>query len=239
MIGLAALPSPVGPAPAAPRLILVTGAARSGTSLVAGALHALGAQLGGETAPGNAQNPRGYFEHLAIREEVTKRYLREIGADPLGVDPLPPLGEIPSAPWLRAAVFERLRARPSWPSLSVGPIVLKDAKLALIWPVWAEAFPDAVWVVVRRHPRAIVASCMRTPWMCSSPRAGSSAFWARWWLHHDARLRELERRGACVVRSDRVARGLYLGLMGAARAAGLRWDAEAVRRFVVPGALRS
>jgi len=41
----------------------------------------------------------------------------------------------------------------------------KDVKLVHFWPVIAEAFPEAKWVIVWRDPKKIAASCMRTHFM--------------------------------------------------------------------------
>lgn len=136
-------------------LILVAGAARSGTSLVSGAIVALGANPG-PCFPGNQWNPRGYFENLLVKD-VIRRYLHEAGADPNGVAPLPNTASLPPAPGLRDRVLKRLGGE--------GPHLVKDAKLLLMWPLWVEAFPEAIWVLVDREPRQVAASCMRTPFM--------------------------------------------------------------------------
>ena len=47
--------------------ILVTGCARSGTSLVAGIVNICGA-FGGVTRPGNPANEKGLFENISIQE---------------------------------------------------------------------------------------------------------------------------------------------------------------------------
>src|SRR5688572_15759977 len=47
---------------AAKRMILVTGAGRSGTSTVAGTLHYLGFHVPEPVMQGNESNPRGFFE---------------------------------------------------------------------------------------------------------------------------------------------------------------------------------
>src|SRR4051794_30888177 len=45
-----------------PRLVLVTGAGRSGTSTVAGTLHYLGLHVPEPYMKGNESNPKGFFE---------------------------------------------------------------------------------------------------------------------------------------------------------------------------------
>lgn len=40
-----------------------------------------------------------------------------------------------------------------------------DHRSLLIWDLWSKAYPDAVWLVVRRDDSAIINSCMKTEWM--------------------------------------------------------------------------
>ena len=71
--------------------IFVLGLPRSGTSLITGSLSICGAWIG-STFPGDANNPEGFFEHITIRENVTKNILKQLlGCDPLGVRKLPPI----------------------------------------------------------------------------------------------------------------------------------------------------
>ena len=51
--------------------IFVLGLPRSGTSLITGSLNICGAWVG-STFSGDANNPEGFFEHIIIRENVTK-----------------------------------------------------------------------------------------------------------------------------------------------------------------------
>ena len=50
----------------------------------------------GTTVPGNEDNPKGYFEHVILREQVTKAILAAHGFDSLGIRPLPPRDFNPS-----------------------------------------------------------------------------------------------------------------------------------------------
>ena len=71
-----------------PPPIIVTGCARSGTSLTAGIINICGA-YGGTLAPPNVNNRKGMFENTTVRQTIVKPYLREHGWDPLGQNPLP------------------------------------------------------------------------------------------------------------------------------------------------------
>ena len=71
------------------RPFLITGLPRSGTSMTAGIFATLGLWTG-TTVPGGPENPKGFFEHVALREQVTKGILAGHGFDPVGVRKLPP-----------------------------------------------------------------------------------------------------------------------------------------------------
>jgi hypothetical protein len=68
--------------------ILITGCARSGTSMVAGVINRCGA-FGGKMSGPNSNNQKGMFENAVIRNSIVKPYLRQIGVDHLGQYPLP------------------------------------------------------------------------------------------------------------------------------------------------------
>ena len=142
------------------RPILVTGLPRSGTSLTAGILHLCGA-WGGELVGPSKHNPKGMFENNEIRNRTIKPYFRRMGADPLGQRGFPDIYRLAAYPDLRGDVLEIVR-RQGYVS---GPWFYKEPKMLLVWPEWAEAFPSARWVVVRRDPEDVVSSCMRTAFM--------------------------------------------------------------------------
>lgn len=171
------------------RPVLVTGIPRSGTSLVAGSLHACGAWIG-QTQQGNKSNPEGYFENVAIREQVLKPLLVQAGADPLGVRKLPLLSGLPIQPLLGGQVLQLL--------LNQGydgdaPWLCKEPKLTLLWPAWRLAFPQARWVIVRRRPEDIIESCLRTDFMNQHSR--DPEFWKDWVQAYERRLDILKASG--------------------------------------------
>lgn len=130
-------------------MIFVTGAARSGTTLITRMLEVCGADLG--QVGMLAENMR--FKNLYL-----KPYLKSIGADPMGIDPLPdPDGDFPPLAY----------------ETEVG--LIKDPKLALIWP----ALPsDAKWVFVYRDPVKVAESCLRTPFLGDRFTLDEWADWA-------------------------------------------------------------
>ncbi len=208
--------------------ILVTGLPRSGTSLTAGCLLRLGA-FGGQTIGGDQNNPTGYFENVVLREQVVKVLLKGMGADPLGVHPLPELGRVHRIPGLGDAVLEEM-VRQGYDGS--GPWLYKGAKLTLLWPALADAFPRARWVVVRRDPDDVVASCLRTPFM--RQHSDDPAFWREFVEQYRTRLTALADFG-CWTRefwpADLI-RGELGPLRELAGELGLAWDQEPVAELV-------
>lgn len=214
------------------RPILVTGMARSGTSMVAGLLALSGAWTG-QTLAGDPHNPKGYFENLALREGVTKRLLHALGCDPLGIAKLPELATLPKGEGLAGPILAALEkqgydGRRPW--------LFKDAKTALLWPLWRDAFPGASWVIVRREEAGILASCLRTPFMRQHSK--DPDFWRAVIAAYRDRLDALvawgAESGAAVheIDSDDLVAGNLEPLATLAARLDLHWDAAAAGRFV-------
>jgi len=205
--------------------ILITGCARSGTSMVAGTIH-LCDVFGGKLVGPTPYNKRGMFENNEIRNAVTKPYLRSIGMDPLGQDPLPITEELMVPTNWRERVESIIRQQ----GYKSGPWFNKEAKSCLIWPVWHYAFPRAKWVIVRREEEDIVDSCLRTPFMRAfKDRVG----WQGWVSHHLYCFEEMKLAGLDIIEvwpdpSDiSIFRGLIFKL-------GLEWNELIVRQFLSP-----
>lgn len=154
-------------------MILVTGCARSGTSVTTHILKNLGAYLGRD------DDVNEFYENTAIREGVVKPHLASLGADPRGQGVLPSIGDVAPLDGLREAVEMRF-------AFGAEPFAYKDAKLSLVWPAWAEAFPHARWVVVRRERDEIVDSCIRTHFM--DHWGDDRDAWGRWVDANNERL---------------------------------------------------
>lgn len=165
--------------------IIVTGCARSGTSMVAGVLHLCGAWIGQVTGP-TRWNKKGQFENEFIRDKLTKPYLRAIGADPLGQKPLPKKiypGMIPQT-W-EEKVKNIIKSQgydgnQLW--------MFKGAKACLIWEVWNAAFPEATWIIVRRDDEKIIDSCMRTSFM---RKRSTREEWQEWVDYHKGKFHDM------------------------------------------------
>lgn len=212
------------------RPILVTGLPRSGTSLVAGLLAESGAWVG-RTVPGGPPNPRGFFENVALRDGIDKGILRALGMDPLGVRRLPAPDELLPVDNLRETVHCILRDEGYDGSR---PWLFKDAKLTLLWPLWAQAFPQARWVIVQRPVDDVIRSCQRTPFMAQ--HGLGEAQWRDW---AEAYLRRLQALRAGVawwreIASHPLVQGDTAPFITLTEALGLAPDATRIRAFILP-----
>jgi hypothetical protein len=222
-----------------PDPIIITGCARSGTSMVAGAIALCGA-FGGVTVGSNKYNAKGMYENARIRESITKPYLRNLGVDPLGQYPLPDITSLPIPSDWRAMVEQVIRDE-GYPG---GPWYYKGAKCTLFWPVWNYAFPNAKWIIVRRRSGDIANSCINTGFMrafrdrkfqrivgVTTERDG----WLWWVNQHLDRFREMMDHGLNIkiVWPERMVDGDYSQLMEMIEWLGLKWDSK-VLEFVDP-----
>lgn len=220
--------------------ILITGCARSGTSLVAGIINTCGAFGGGMSGP-NHNNQKGMFENAYIRNSIVKPYLESQGADKLGQYPLPDVDtlDIPNN-WRRR--IEDVLKKDGYPGGSEW--FYKGAKMCLMWPVWHHAFPDAKWIIVRRKTTDIVNSCMRTGFMqrfnspvnqkavgAKSPEEG----WFWWVKQHEARFSEMIMEGLNVkqIWPERMVERDYRQTNEMLEWLGLEWNDE-IFNFIEP-----
>jgi len=222
-----------------PDPILITGCARSGTSMVAGAIHLCGA-FGGVMSGPNHNNRKGMFENAYIREEITKAYLKGLGADPMGQYPLPRIEDISIPVDWRSRVEGTMRTQ----GYQAGPWFYKGAKMCLFWPVWDYAFPKAKWVIVRRKSADIVNSCLQTGFMrafrMQHNRKAVGAederdAWLWWVRQHEQRFVEMIQAGLnCkIVWPQRMVEGDYGQLYETIEWLGLKWNSE-VLNFIDP-----
>jgi hypothetical protein len=148
-------PSHKSIARSSPKQIAVIGMHRSGTSLVARLLHAMGCYVGEEheLAPPDVFNPTGYWEHRgvwSINEEILAT-LDATWLEPARAD----LARLSDAS--RRAFVDRVRTvvrtldeHGSW--------MVKDPRLAILFPIWREALDRPICVLVWREPSAVARS---------------------------------------------------------------------------------
>lgn len=169
--------------------VLITGCARSGTSMVSGILNICGA-FGGEMSGPTKYNRKGMFENARIRNEIVKPYLKEHGYDPLGQNPLPePMDGLPT---MDPPLSEQVEQIMEDQGYEEGVWFYKGAKMCLVWPLWNLAFPGAEWVIVRRKDEDIVNSCLHTTFMKAfhTPKG-----WQGWVDAHKRRFQEMHNAG--------------------------------------------
>lgn len=199
-------------------MILVTGAARSGTSVITSMLQACGANLG------NPDNVNDLYENLAIREDLLKPLLQYYGGDRRGQRMFPSGFDKPH-PYNIVDSFDAEFGE--W-----GTSVYKDAKLILLWEIFQKELPKCEWLIIRRPVEQIVDSCMRTHFMNSW---NTRAEWTQWVMYHEHRIEELKNS---VLNYEEVWSNEVLEdptiLKDIVEFYGLDWDENAVRNCINP-----
>lgn len=215
--------------------ILVTGAARSGTSMVAGVLHICGA-WGGDMSGPTRYNRKGMFENADIRNNIVKPWLVAHGWDRMGQDPLPDIDKIKKMPNLIAQSHEirdKVLGVIASQGYKGGKWFYKGAKMCLMWPVWYLAFPEALWVIVRRKPDDIVQSCMKTSFMRAHQKRSG---WLLWVAEHEKRFEEMADARLCIqeVWPQRAVDGDLTEIQQVVNNLGLNWKFGEVQKFITP-----
>lgn len=213
--------------------ILITGCARSGTSMASGIIHLCGV-FGGDMAGPNAHNQKGMFENLLIRQTMVKPYLSSIGCDPLGQKPLPNNRQVfevsptQGKQWA-IGVIKIMKEQ----GYSDGPWFYKGAKSCLYWYLWHLAFPDAKWIIVRRDADDIAASCMRTSFM---RKYRDALGWLHWVDTHERRFRQMKTAGLQIreVWPQKWIDGDFSEIKEAVDWLGLEWQETLIQSFVEP-----
>jgi hypothetical protein len=219
--------------------ILITGCARSGTSMVAGCVNLCGA-FGGNMSGPNKNNAKGMFENHVIREQIVKPYLQSVGADKMGQFPLPDIENLKIPLNWKSRVESVIQSQ----GYEDGSWMYKGAKMVLVWPLWHYAFPNAKWIIVRRRTGDIINSCLKTSFMRAftnlknQKKVGVETerdgwlWWVRW---HEQRFVEMIQEGlnVKVVWPERMVTGDYQQLYEAIEWAGLDWSSE-IYNFIDP-----
>jgi len=210
--------------------VLITGAPRSGTSMIAGLFARCGG-WSGRCAAGNRDNPLGFFENLNLRNGVNKPLLSAMGYNFRGAGELPPR-DADIAVDLQGLVYEHLQSEncpddARW--------FFKDAKTSLLWRPWARAFPDATWILVDRPTDDIAESCMSSVVM---PEGHTDLWdkdrWLEYVAEYQARLDDIAIAHNCIrINSDRLIYGDFAEIADAIQRVGLEWTDDA-EDFVKP-----
>lgn len=216
------------------RLIIITGAARSGVSMTGG-LFALCGAHGGRLVKASDYDGRETFENEEVRNTVVRPFLNGINADPKGMKPLPDIDIVHKLAQLVAGTWRRrvlriigVHRRKDYTYFYASPLA------CLIWPVWCAAFPEAEWVLVRRERDEIIRSCMATGHM---DRYRTEAGWGEWLDVNEQRMAELKQFASETTRTvypGTFVNGCLGNLQALMQEKGLRWSPEAIEDFIVP-----
>ena len=221
--------------------ILVTGAARSGTSMVAACVHLCGAWKG-ETVGPSKWNAKGMYENRSLRQNVIKPLLRRMKVDPRGQYPLPNTEDVIIPVDFKENVIQVIKEQ-GWQQRD--PWVYKCVKVSLIWPVWSYSFPRTKWIIVRRKNEDIVHSCKATGFMTeysfddTLKKIGAKTEdegWNWWVEQHKAKFVEMLNNGlnAKVIWPEKMVYGDYSEIKDAIEWLGLEWNGPAVMDFIEP-----
>jgi hypothetical protein len=224
-----------------PSLLLVTGAGRSGTSTVAGALHHLGVHVPGPYLDANPSNPRGFYESR-WSVEFHNRLLKRAGVNI--TDGRPEALEV-----MRDAVNDADAARlTEWLAEDAGnqPVTLvKDPRSSWTLDLWGRAAERLGlrlgFLVMLRHPTEVLGSrsthyFARNEWMGEAGFATKNlAGWVNALLNTDRQTRDLPR---AFVRYDDLLSDWRTTMRRAAEDLGLSLDIPAgthpVDEFIDP-----
>jgi len=211
--------------------ILITGVARSGTSMTAGIISLCGA-VGGNVCGATKANKRGQFENVEMRNTLIKPYLTSMGLDPRGQNPLPEdLSSLLPFPDFGRKMKEIARAQGIAKDVAW---YFKGAKLCLIWPVVAATLPGSKWVVVRRSDAGIINSCIYTGFMNAYKTAPG---WKKWVDIHRRHISSMEDFLGDTCREvwpERFINGDFSEISGVIDWLGLNWNFEQVSKFIAP-----
>ena len=134
--------------------LIITGMHRSGTSLTAALCQSAGLFLGKRLMPGYAGNEQGHYEDMDV-VGFHRRTLVANGLSTAGFDIGPASLSLPDAEQnlVRSLVAERRALAVPWG--------WKDPRGTLFLPFWANAVPEARFLLVFRRPWEVVDSLFR------------------------------------------------------------------------------
>jgi hypothetical protein len=137
------------------RDVVVVGAPRSGTSMLAGLFAAAGYHAGRRLIPPTPSNPAGFFEDLDVNA-ANDDLLEAVAHRPVPGTPAPPR----SLRWLGAydGWVEEAGGSDLARLVPERPFVLKDPRFCYTLPAWHAVLGDALVVVIVRRPDEVVAS---------------------------------------------------------------------------------
>lgn len=216
--------------------ILITGCPRSGTSMVAGIFNLCDAYLG---------HVDKMNENIPIRENLVKTYLQKIGMDVDGCFPLLSKYPIGYPEHWQELVLQTINKQ----SEENQKWVYKDCRSALLWHLWMLAFPDAVWIIVRRNKNFILNSCEKTGYMKTfndekiQQQVGVSTIRAGWKWMIDEYINRFARistscKNVFEIWPEKILDNDYSEIIKVVEFCGLHWNEEEVKNYIEPKIFR-
>jgi hypothetical protein len=212
--------------------IFITGAERSGRTIVAKILKLSGAFTGITNA---------MYENQQIKKLMVE-YYKSINADPDCQYPLPEKGDIYPFIALKESVSEILEIdnynrKTPW--------MYKSSNLCQLWKLWAQYYPNARWIIVRRKPSDIVYSCLKTTFMCGFSNVerqaeigvvGEREAWLWWVRQHEQMFQEMVAAGLNikVIWPEDLVDGNYDSVKEILDWVGLPFDEDEIRKEIDP-----
>lgn len=195
--------------------ILITGAERSGSSIIAKIIHMNGAWCG--ECPKMYENKffrymqQPHFKNMNIPMKETTSLTMPLGWE------LSVLSSLEKQGW----------DGQQWMS--------KSSYHARLWPFWHYAFPNAKWIIVRRRTGDVIQSCVKTGYMKTFKTpdnlkqigvTSEEEGWL-WWVHqYEKKFVEMIQHGLnCrVVWPERMVDGDYSQIKEMIEWLGLKWN---------------
>ena len=203
--------------------------------MVAGCFEACGVWMG-ETVPGNAANPQGFFENAQLKSLLHSMLCMSEFNDS---DYLPPFDF-----WNEEVARSLSHLVPRFFEgegyVTGQPWAMKNPKIAFFWRLFERAFVDARWIVVRRDPMLVAESMCRVNPLTVPPKSRplTKAALLQVTEAYDTRLQmilEAIPASRCwEVHSEPIAQGDFTELAQAIEGVGLTLEEQAVRAFVDP-----
>lgn len=194
--------------------IIITGAPRSGKTMIAGILDMCGVKSG-------HVNKR--FENAKLHDLIFKPYLHSIHHDPEGMRSFPDAYDDNIIfPNFRDDIVDLMTDQgcednDKW--------MIKSSHPALFWPVMQEAFPNAKYIIIRRRIGDIATSCMKTAYMNAFDNRED---WVHMCRMYELKFVEMINAGLnCkVIWPHRMAFGDYRQIYELLEWLGLEWQTE-------------
>jgi len=206
--------------------IFITGTARSGASMIAGILDICDAFGGSCFEKPNNSSPRSLMENKKIHDKILLPYFQKFNADSFAQYPLPKIDDLVLPFDWQSRVLKTLHDDGY---KGDRPWFYKSPKLALTYPVWNYAFPNAKWVIVRRRTGDILDSCLKTGYMKAFKKEKNERDCWKWYVHEfENRFVSMMTEGLNVrtLWPERMVNGDYGQLYDTIDWLGLKWKTE-------------